>query len=289
MASKTRASSLLFLPTTLPLVLLLTSTTLTIHTQSQTQDSDSDYDYNACKPFVCGNINFTFPFASSETFGYGTFDCGLPRFKISCDASIPSLELYGHRYQVKSLFSSQRLVTVVEDKLINNLTLSSSCKSLHNLTNPTAAKDTAGARLSLASFGANLTVFVCPDGLSLSSRSLDGVFGNFSCSEGYKVYFWDLVQGVSPVVPVEVPSGCTYVNLPVLAGSRNRKAFLDTPNVTGLAYWLGDGFPLQWPDFEECTGCNNTGGRCGYDGSSGKIVCFCKGLQPNLHARGGCL
>lgn len=94
---------------------------------------------------------------------------------------------------------------------------------------------------------------------------------------------------MSPVVPVEVPSGCNYVNLPVLAVSQNGKAFLDTQNVTLLTYWLGDGFPLHWPDFEECTGCEKTGGRCGYDGSSRRIVCFCKGLQPNLHTLGGCL
>lgn len=290
MASKTRASSLFFPPTTLPLVLLLTSTTLTIHTQSQTQDSDSDY--NACRPFVCGNINFTFPFASSETFGSGEFDCGLPRFKIFCAAaaanasssSIPRLELSSRLYRVKSLYSSQRLVTVVDDELINDLTLSS-CKSLRNLTIP-AANDTAGAGLSLVSFGANLTVLECPDGLSLSSR--DGVFGNYSCREGSKLYFRDQVQGVSPVVPVEVPSGCKYVNLPVLAVSQNRKAFLDTPNVTILTNWLEDGFPLQWPDFEECAECNKTGGRCGYDGTSRGIVCFCKGLQPNLHALSGC-
>ncbi|KAF7132664.1 hypothetical protein RHSIM_Rhsim09G0105300 [Rhododendron simsii] len=289
MASKTRASSLFLLPTTLPLVLLLLSTTLNIHIQSQTQDSGSDSDYNACKPFVCGNINFTFPFASSENFDSGTFHCGLPRFKIFCDASssIPRLQLSGRFYRVKSLFSSDRLVTVVDDELIKDLTFSSSCKSLRNLT-ISAANDTAGAGLSLAPFGANLTVLECLDGLSPSSR--DGFFGNYSCREGSKLYFFrDQVRRVSPVVPVEVPSGCKYVNLPVLAVSQNGKAFIDTQNVTILTYWLEDGFPLHWPDFEECTGCNKTGGRCGYDGRSGRIVCFCEDLQPNLHAQGGCL
>ncbi|KAI8539079.1 hypothetical protein RHMOL_Rhmol09G0153200 [Rhododendron molle] len=308
MASKTRASSLFFLPTTLPLVLLFTSTTLTIHTQSQTQDSGSDSDYNACKPFMCGNINFTFPFASSEP-GSGAFDCGLPRFKIFCDrdayasSSIPRLKLSGRLYKVKSLFSSERVVTVVDHELIDGLTFDSSCKSLRNLTIPAfnssceslrnltipAANGTCGAELSLAS-GANLTVFECPDGISLSSR--DGVFGNYSCGEGSKLYFnRDQFQGVSPVVPVEVPSGCKYVNLPVLALSRNQmKAVLDAPNVMKiLTYWLEDGFLLRWPDFEECTGCEKTGGRCGYDRSFRRIICFCKGLQPNLHALGGCL
>ncbi|KAH7840538.1 hypothetical protein Vadar_018278 [Vaccinium darrowii] len=282
MASKTLSSFLL----------LITTTTLTIHSQSKTQDSDSDY--NDCKPFVCGNLTFPFPFSSSETFGSSRFGCGLPRFKIACDASsVPRLELSGLLYQVKSLFLSDRLITVVNDQLINDLA-SSSCKSISNLTIP-IGNDTAGAGLALPSFAANLTVFKCPNGLSLSSESLEGVFGNYSCrEEGVVVYFRDQIQRESRLVPVKVPIKCKYVTVPISAAGRpllfkNTTDTTSEHNITVLEDWLRDGFPLQWPDFKECTGCQNTSGRCGYDGSSRGIVCLCKGLQPNFDARGGCL
>ncbi|PSR88296.1 Leaf rust 10 disease-resistance locus receptor-like protein kinase [Actinidia chinensis var. chinensis] len=85
---------------------------------------------------------------------------------------------------------------------------------------------------------------------------------------------------------VKTHSGCRYVAVPVsadgLVGLR--------PNGTGssLQDVLKYGFPLQWPDLDGCANCQLTGGRCGYDGSSRRIVCFCKGLPPNLDAQSGC-
>ena len=35
-----------------------------------------------------------------------------------------------------------------------------------------------------------------------------------------------------------------------------------------------DGFSLEWPNFGKGKGCENRGGRCGYDSILGKVDCF---------------
>ncbi|KAL7240401.1 hypothetical protein ACSBR2_006118 [Camellia fascicularis] len=202
MATQTR-SSLIFLPAIL--LLIITSTTTS---QSQTQQKSY---FDPCAPFNCGNITFSFPFSPSSTFGTAQFDCGLPRFQIACDpsSSIPSIELSGRLYQVKQLFSSDRLVTVVDNQLINEIRLGS-CTSLQNLTISITDGTVGNAVLGLPVGGVNLTIFKCPNGNSLPSGFLDQVVGNYNCSEGNRVYIWDGTRtqvrpGLGPVV--ETPVG----------------------------------------------------------------------------------
>ncbi|KAF5945500.1 hypothetical protein HYC85_015728 [Camellia sinensis] len=211
-----QTDSLIFLPTIL--LFLIASTTLINHTQSQTQEQSSNYDL--CPPFNCSNITFSFPFSPFSSFGSAQFVCGLPGFQITCDhsSSIPSsIEFSGRHYQVKQLFLSDLLVTVVDHTLMNEIKLGS-CTSLENLTNSISNGTVGGgAALALPVGGVNLTVFKCPN--VLPSRFFNEVVGDYSCKDGN---YWAYIRGGStrrPVGPQEMPIGCEHVSLPVSGAS----------------------------------------------------------------------
>ncbi|CAK9159513.1 unnamed protein product [Ilex paraguariensis] len=272
--AKTSLSLISLLPTTLLLLIIPTT---------KSQNSDSFY-YDLCAPFVCGNINFSFPFSSSETFGSRRFDCGLPRFQISCDniTSLPGLELSGRLYRIKDVYTSENLITIVDHQLIGDLR-TNSCGSLQNITISTVID--GGPFLRLPSWDTNFSFFKCPHGIELNSSTR--VVGNYSCREGNWVYLWEdeswnLTRLVPPRGrPVETPGGCQLVTLPVFRASLSRYGFLNGSGGRGgsgdrqmklVFEVLSDGFPLEWLTIEDCTTCNQTGGRCGYDSSSGRIL-----------------
>ena len=129
----TRASSIL-LPT---IILSLINCTIPA---SINNTNNTTSIFMSCSPFTCGNISFPFPFSSSLSFGLGPQDCGLPGYQIACDdyvkpssLSVAGIVLSGRLYQIKNLYLSERLITVVDTDLIKDL-MAGSCISFHNFT-----------------------------------------------------------------------------------------------------------------------------------------------------------
>ncbi|EEF35375.1 serine/threonine kinase, putative [Ricinus communis] len=245
---------------------LIISTTFPTHIKSQ--NSTSDYDL--CTPFKCGNITFSFPF-SSLTFGSGPKTCGLPSYQITCDDLSSGIILSGRFFQVKDLYLSDRLITAVDIQLIKDLT-AGSCSSLRNFT--VSSTYNPSLSLSLPPGTLNFTLLMCPAELELSKDFLEKGSYSFTCMEGDKLYVWDPPSQLK-LSPLLAPSECSVVTVP-------SNSFLNISNGTSddhriqLAHILVDGFALTWPDFKECTNCSSIGGRCGFDGSLGRIVCFHK-------------
>lgn len=266
----------------------------------------SENYYDLCKPFLCGNISFSFPFSPTDKFGILPLDCGLPRYQISCDSN-PAIELSGRLYTVKQLslpadFSSvtvtdnSGLITVVDDQLISDLN-SLSCESLRNLTISTVDV----APLGLPSWGINLTLYRCPSGVSVSQSQHLQFFStllnfNYTCQEGYKLHLAREVRRnetqfqpprLSPELP-PAPTGCEFVPVPVsrtilssfgfLNSSGGENGILLDPSfrVEELIVVLREGFPLEWPSLGDCGSCQSNGGRCVYDRNSKKVDCFCR-------------
>lgn len=261
------------------LVTTFIALSLTAATTSETDDTSSDY-YTRCAPFSCGSVSFGFPFSPSESFGLGQFDCGLPRFQVACDrtSSVPSVQLSGRSYEVRKVYLSDNLIMVVDSPLVNDVSLGEggSCNSFGNLT-ISGGKVGTEAGLTLPIGGVNLTIYVCPSGESLSGAFLKSVVGNYSCS-GTKseVYFLDGTQARSQYLG-PLPSKCKYIGMPVSASSLNIRNSSNDGAWTILADVLRDGFPLQWANLTDCVNCESIGGRCGYDSSTRRIICFCKG------------
>ncbi|KAF8040264.1 hypothetical protein BT93_B2491 [Corymbia citriodora subsp. variegata] len=251
---------------------------------AQSQDHTSYYD--RCRPFTCGGISFPFPFSEAATFGTGRFDCGLPRFQVSCDPSgRPVLDLPGTPYQVRALYpNSQELaVTVVNDQLIKDLT-AGSCESLQNLTIPSSGFDIDNLSLP-PQWGFNLTFFECASGIALPRELADATVVNSSCGDA-ELYLWMNPSSDPSVGPDysygrATPDGCRLVEVPVsdVLGLRSG-GFRNKSNGERWSFVLdlmSEGFPLVWSAIPDCDGCQLRGGRCGFDASLGKIVCFCGG------------
>ncbi|KDP29443.1 hypothetical protein JCGZ_18364 [Jatropha curcas] len=257
------------------LCLLILITNLSLFLSSTTNTATAT-DYDLCSPFLCGNITFLFPFTSSDTFGSNPKDCGLPGYQIACDKSEPSspsasIFFSGRPYSVKNLYTEERLITIVDSTLINDLK-TNSCISLRNLPR---VSNTSDYSLKLPPWNISLSLFKCPVEITLSDEFLDEVVSNFTCSEGNNKVYVSSGSGFnspSRTSPVLTPNRCELIRVPVSSASYE---FL-SGNKLGITLVdvLADGFPLMWPSFEACDSCNLTGGRCGFDGGLRRIVCI---------------
>lgn len=95
---------------------------------------------------------------------------------------------------------------------------------------------------------------------------------NISCPDAFRgsrpLYLYNESQ-IPPRYlfnPMLTSMGCGSVLVPVSVGNRSMD----------VEHLLEVGFPLTWPRFIECELCQNNNVRCGYDGTSKKIICLCK-------------
>ncbi|KAF2322578.1 hypothetical protein GH714_019095 [Hevea brasiliensis] len=258
-------------PILLPITIL---SLLIIPTSTHSHNTTTSSGYEFCSLFKCGNITFPFPFSSLLTFGLAAQDCGLPGYQITCDesSSLSGIILSGRRYQVKNLFLSERLITVIDMQLIKDL-MAGSCTSLRNLTIMASGYVPP---LSLPPWATNVSLLQCPGELKLPHEFLEKVVRNYTCRGGDALYLWQNGSQFDPprLSPSLNMKGCSLIRIPVSMASygflidRNRKHRIELVDV------LADGFPLTWPNFEECNSCNATGGRCEFDGSLRRIVCL---------------
>ncbi|KAJ8769253.1 hypothetical protein K2173_001843 [Erythroxylum novogranatense] len=239
----------------------------------ESQDSHSHSDYDLCSPFKCGNITFSFPFSSWTSSLSGPLLCGLPGYQVICDNSsaLPAGIIFsGRLYQVKNFYpptpsEPSTTLVVVDTQLLRDLS-ARSCNYLRNFTISTTDFTSPNLPLGLS----NLTLFKCPTKADFSSLA-NKVVRNYSCDDGTKIYLWLSGGQFDPPGTISTPTGCNLIMVPVSsAGDR----FRFNNSSVELVDVLSDGFPLSWPEFRECSSCDATGGRCGYDASLKRIVCF---------------
>ncbi|KAL3751352.1 hypothetical protein ACJRO7_012211 [Eucalyptus globulus] len=259
---------------------------LTIIVTAQPQDDASDYD--RCRPFTCGGIDFSFPFSDFASFGTGPFDCGLPSFQVSCDASgRPVLAIRGTLYRVLALYpdSEELAITVVNNQLIKDLS-ANSCESLHNLTIPSSGVQIDSLGLP-PRWRFNLTFFECDSGIALPREIADAMVVNVSCGEERLYVWWNQSRNQSIRSDYsyggETPYGCKFVEVPVSdVLNLNSSGFRDMSKEERWSFVLDvmrEGFPLAWSAIPDCENCRRRGGRCGFEAGSRKVVCFCSGCK----------
>ena len=122
---------------------------------------------------------------------------------------------------------------------------------------------------------------------------------SYNCQDGQRLYLLREVRGnesrLDPVLTTG--GGCGLVSLPVSRASLTKYGLLNSSDgedrtvlkanmeLEELLRVFRDGFSLEWPNFGECEGCENRGGRCGYDSVLGKVDCFCDGGQCQQQLR----
>ncbi|KAF7819974.1 LEAF RUST 10 DISEASE-RESISTANCE LOCUS RECEPTOR-LIKE PROTEIN KINASE-like 1.4 isoform X1 [Senna tora] len=204
---------------------------------------------NGGAPFNCGGIvkNVTYPFWGDNRADY----CGHPDFQLKCDSNVPKLIGGAASFRILSLNFSDRNMTVARDDYWDTL-----CPSdrRNNSLDPSIFKLWDGLQnmallydcINSFSPGAIFETTNCQDN---SGKNL--YYGNESLSND--------LEGVCSVVIM--PLFETYFE-EVYGGQ------------ISLQQAIKDGFGMSWGvNIEECDGCVNSGGQCGY--SAGKFTCFC--------------
>ncbi|KAG1330648.1 rust resistance kinase Lr10 [Cocos nucifera] len=247
------------------LISLLSILIFFLHLLTPSQSQTDSYYYDHCAPFACGKLTVAFPFSSSETF------CAPPGFEISCSSSmIPTLTLSDVRNELEQISRKDCVIVVSDTQLTKNLQ-SNTCDGLQKHFLP-AAKFTP---FQLPSWGINLNFSLCghhgelpPTFTQVAVNCSGGCAGNeslyaFPPSNG--TYDGDSV----PAAP------CVHAAHPVQLESLLKRGNI-LVHRDDIFSVLNEGFPLQWDNFTYCWECEEKGGRCGYNRSTGNTTCFCK-------------
>ncbi|KAI4312731.1 hypothetical protein MLD38_037529 [Melastoma candidum] len=256
--------------------------------------------FDVCAPFVCGGINFSFPFSNLSMTGLPLI-CGIQGYQITCDPSdVPHLMVGRSLYRVESLNPFQRIITLVNTQLIEDLS-SGSCDYLQEslVLPPLSPASGIGYNLSRPGWSIELSFYFCnPNGArDLPRDFLNSQVINYACSvdccEKRMVYLdRNTIQtsrerelGYGNSTPNQVFE-CQLVNVP---GSDNLGLADSLLQINGtdqrrsnLRDGLNNrGFSLTWPSIPECDICQQMNGRCGYDITIDSITCFYQGGPLN--------
>ncbi|KAL6539003.1 hypothetical protein OROMI_025329 [Orobanche minor] len=216
--------------------------------------SGAHYQYESCGPTNCGKgPNISFPFyvpGRQESY------CGYPGFALQCsDEGFPLLRLPGNDYAVEQFFYRDRSFRVYDAAVLTSG--SSSClPSIRNMTLPSARFDYVNVT--------GLYLFSgCEKPLSEDLSRYD-----VGCGSGGG---WDLaMDGGDGNLGYAVGICERNVVVPVEGGGygEGRNGILNILKV------LRKGFVLRWKA-SDCSECEDSGGRCGFDVGNYHFRCFC--------------
>ncbi|CAL9203703.1 rust resistance kinase Lr10-like [Musa acuminata AAA Group] len=239
-----------------------------------TSQNNYSYFYEACKPHVCGTVAVTFPFFSTEPF------CGLPGFMITCDpsSSLPTITFSDRPYQVNTISLDDSLLLVSDSQLAQQLR-SNSCDAagLRNHFLPA----TGFASFQIPNWISYLNFSWCHrDGGPLPPNFTSETVKYGGCQGNTSLYFLSGTLNNDTMLP----AACDHALLPILLTSiveaNLTLAKLRNSSVVQWDYLfplLDKGFALQW-DYNDtnCSVCQDSGGRCGYNQTTREPLCFCK-------------
>lgn len=218
-----------------------------------------DPKYETCVPKICGNVPIKYPFiieGDQESY------CGYPGFNLSCrNNAYPVLEISSEEYRVNGISYANSSIRVANVGLWP-LETSNTCDLPHirNLTLQGNHFEHSN-NLSVALLTNCSWVWPMPDHLvsymvgceerngSNAGLVMNSDDANFS--DGFKMC------NVVTVVPV-LDDG--YVNR---SGGYNY--YVDV---------MREGFDLNWKA-SDCTDCEASGGRCGFESESYAFKCYC--------------
>ncbi|XP_042510779.1 LEAF RUST 10 DISEASE-RESISTANCE LOCUS RECEPTOR-LIKE PROTEIN KINASE-like 1.2 isoform X3 [Macadamia integrifolia] len=210
--------------------------------------------------FDCGNgVNISYPFWNLENETLSHLYCGYPGFGLSCSkVGEPCFNISDDYYYVTSINYTTETFTVVDTDLVSD----------------TCPKPTQNVSLSSISninyteLDLNLTFFFYCN----SSPEINSQLSPLSClsNQSYvsmegdilDMFDWRLFCEASVIVPVN-----------------NKSAKLTTGTDLSSDYVgaVQSGFQLNWGREKSCYECEDSGGRCGYNATADKSLCFCSG------------
>ncbi|PIM99917.1 hypothetical protein CDL12_24150 [Handroanthus impetiginosus] len=220
--------------------------------QSLHGSSNPEEFYHTCgNTFTCGNTitRIGYPFRGSDDPLY----CGHPSLVLTCDDrnNVTTIDIMNMTYDVMEIDQATQIMRIVREDVMEG-----TCpKELVNTTLDHSIFDYASSYM-------NFTFLYGCSSLHIPDLSL------VSCGNGG-------YDGVS-IFPgnLQGPGNCNAsVVVPVLVSGNGG----GTPvNSTGWDQVLRQGFQITWKiDRENCIGCTESRGRCGYSFETNRTTCFC--------------
>ncbi|XP_042375483.1 LEAF RUST 10 DISEASE-RESISTANCE LOCUS RECEPTOR-LIKE PROTEIN KINASE-like 1.2 isoform X2 [Zingiber officinale] len=223
--------------------------------------SRGEYSCPNSTPALCGGVNISYPFWKSSDFlqNNNTY-CGYQGFNVTCESPYytPILLLGNDRYRVLDINYGTGVIILADDAFIISIESESCSRVNHSVT------WFSNLSLSYTDNDANLTfLYDCTE---------DGEWTNNSISclpPGENYVFRSIPESftqrcneifVSPVLRSHLPTDLGQLRI-------------------DYAQALQRGFELNWSGDanRDCTDCQSSGGRCGYNKTNYDLVpaCFC--------------
>ncbi|MCD7459496.1 hypothetical protein HAX54_041062 [Datura stramonium] len=213
--------------------------------------ADNNTFFANCSSSICnGKVNISYPFWRLDSYNPASPQyCGYLGFGILCSQTEPILNISEETFYVKDIDYNSYSLTLVDIDALD----SEGCPRAHyNLT-------LEDLPLEYSKLDMNLNFYYnCTHSLTDSARLLDcltpGEKSSYFYAEDNEPEDFNWYQICEKKVVVPVTKG----------GWDGR---------FGAA--MREGFVLDWRIATECGKCEASDGRCGYDNSSNKSLCFC--------------
>ncbi|XP_073315020.1 LEAF RUST 10 DISEASE-RESISTANCEUS RECEPTOR-LIKE PROTEIN KINASE-like 1.2 isoform X1 [Primulina huaijiensis] len=220
------------------------------------RSSGADYRYEACSvPVLCGGLNISFPFYIQ---GLQEAYCGFPGFMLNCsDLGSSVLDLPGNKYVIEGISYRNRNFRVIDSAVLNSN--SSSClPGIRNSTLYTQPQFDYVDATHLRLFGD------CRETLTndLSRYQVD--CGNWDLA------FYDDGRDEN-LIRIALEDCPRNVLVPVDGAGQSGGGNGGIGDVLEVAK---KGFELNWIA-ADCDACEISGGRCGFNETFYKFMCFC--------------
>ncbi|KAL1531850.1 LEAF RUST 10 DISEASE-RESISTANCE LOCUS RECEPTOR-LIKE PROTEIN KINASE-like 2.1 [Salvia divinorum] len=258
----------------------------------------AEYRYEACAPTNCGDgPNISYPFFLS----YQQSHCGYPGFEINCSSSgFPLLQLSENEYVIEHIFYHNQSLHVFDAAALSSSSSSSSLSSSN-------CSERLGRNTTLP---AGIFDYVGGDDFLLFSncKNVTGELLRYqvACHSGADVVAFDLDDRRHASGPPNTSSGGITFSSPwssvttqknrlaMYGGNGNLGRAADAcvesvavhaelnedergDEVVDVVAVLRRGFVMNWTAAaaSDCSACQESGGRCGFDESSFRFRCFC--------------
>ncbi|KAG6389924.1 hypothetical protein SASPL_151399 [Salvia splendens] len=249
----------------------------------------ADYRYEACAPANCGNgPNISYPFFLPSQQRQQSY-CGFPVFAVNCSSSgFPLLRLSENEYIIEDIFYHNQSIHVVDAAVQS----SSNCTiySSRNTTLPAGKLNYVGGEDFLLFSGCgNVTGELLRYQVACHSSATVTEAGGSRAPASTNTPSVTITNSSSTGITISSVTN----SLAMYGGNGNLGRAVGTcvasvavhaelnedergEEVVDVAAVLGRGFVMNWTAASDCSACQESGGRCGFDENSDRFRCFCR-------------
>ncbi|KAL3510722.1 hypothetical protein ACH5RR_030123 [Cinchona calisaya] len=231
------------------------------------KSSAAHFKYEACAPRTCGNLSIKYPFYIQ---GLQESYCGFPGFELNCSNSrrSPIIHIPDNDYVIGDIFYENQTFRVHNEAVSR---ISNCLPQINNITLPD--------QFGLLDASANLHLLLnCNKSILKVLRKYRKVACDYNNNKD-RSWVLAMLQGDENLNrALEECERNVLAPVEVVGNDHGTNGLMD---YEGL---LRRGFVLKWKAFE-CSTCQESGGRCGFNSSSYQSLCFCPDKPHHVRCR----